>query len=219
MKALKTKSAHNNAIEPTGNSLFGFLRRLVAPVGSWQTLYQDNMIKQICCTAMLCLLLIGACTPTQEKRRDEGNSFRTVPDELREVNWSRTPNIVMQTPLKDEPLIWLGVVKDVSVKQKDNKIEIEWLCQYLNFANPGPAAISVRPMKAQPGEGYFALSLILEKMTLEKAKELQKEHLATPQYMLAGGKFDGFVQRKGMRVPFLYTYRFSLGPNLAIIEK
>jgi len=29
------KKTANNAIEPTGNSLCGFLQRLVAPVGSW----------------------------------------------------------------------------------------------------------------------------------------------------------------------------------------
>ena len=75
----------------------------------------------------------------------------------------------MLAPIKNEPLIWLGAVKDVSIKQKDNKIEIKWLSKHLNFAEPGPAAISVRPIKAHSGEGYFALSLILEKMTMDKA--------------------------------------------------
>jgi len=37
--------------------------------------------------------------------------------------------------------------------------------------------------------------------------------------MLAGGKFDGFVEREGIRVPFLYMSLFGLGPNLAIIQK
>ena len=168
---------------------------------------------------LLLLLIVTACVPTQQKRDKESNSFRAVPEELAGVDWKRTPDEVVVAPLKDEPLIWLGIVKDVSVKQKDNRIEIEWLCQYLHFAEPGPAAISVRPMKARTGEGYFASSLILEKMTMERAKELQREHTATQHYMLVGGKFDGFVQRKGVRVPFLYTYRFSLGPDLAVIEK
>jgi hypothetical protein len=52
---------------------------------------------------------------------------------------------------------------------------------------------------------------------MEQALNFKKEHTSTPHYILVGGKFDGLVERQGMRVPFLYP--FGLGPDLAIIEK
>jgi len=44
--ATNKKSWANNAIEPTGNSLGGFLQRLVAPVGSWQSLGVNKDINE-----------------------------------------------------------------------------------------------------------------------------------------------------------------------------
>ena len=41
------KTVHNKGIEPTGNSLCGFLQRLVAPVGSCPALYANRKYKAI----------------------------------------------------------------------------------------------------------------------------------------------------------------------------
>lgn len=179
------------------------------------------MVKKRRYTILLLLLLIMACVPTQQKRDMKSNSFRSVPAELSGVNWRITPIDVLKNPKEEEPLIWLGIVKNVYIKEypKENKIELEWLCEHLNFAEPGPDAISVRPIKARTGEGFFSLSVISENMTIEQARNFQTEHTATQHFMLAGGKLSGFVDRDGKRVPFLYTYRFGLGPDLAIIEK
>ena len=149
----------------------------------------------------------------------ESGGFRVVPPELAGVDWKRTPNDVLHSPVKDEPLIWLGVVRDVFVSHKDGKIEIEWYCKYLAFADSGPAAISTRPIKAREGHGYFALSLIVADMTTERAMKFKREHTESPHYMLGGGTFAGFVERNGRQVPFLYTLHFGLGPNLAVIVK
>ena len=178
------------------------------------------MIKRIYFIS-LATLLICACVPQYQIKDNNGNSFRTVPEDLAGVDWSRTPTDVLNNPQKDEPLVWLGVVRSVYIKQnqKENKIEIEWLCEHLNFAEPGPTAISVRPIKARSGQGYFTLSVIVENMSIEQARQFRSEHTASPHYMLAGGKFAGIVEREGRRVPFLYMYRFGLGPDLAIIQK
>lgn len=149
----------------------------------------------------------------------DNESFRKVPLELAGVDWERTPDDVLANAEKDEPLIWLGMVKDVSVNGKDGKIEIEWVCEHLEFVESGPEAISVRPIKARHGHGYFALSLILDDMTMDQAMKFKREHTESPHYMLVGGTFLGFVDRGGRQVPFLYALRFVLGPNLAKVLK
>jgi len=69
------------------------------------------------------------------------------------------------------------------------------------------------------GHGHFALSLIVDDMTTEQAMKFKREHTKSPHYMLVGGTFAGFVERNDRQVPFLYTIRFGLGPNLAVIVK
>jgi len=168
---------------------------------------------------LMVLLLLVACAPIQTKQDRSRNSFTSVPAELTGVDWKRTPNDVLKKPIKDEPLIWAGIVRDVFVSHKEGKIEIEWLCEHLSFAEPGPEAISTRPIKARPGLGYFALSLIVSDMTTDQVMKFKNEHTASPHYMLVGGTFAGFVERDGRRVPFLYTLRFGLGPNLATVAE
>ena len=174
-------------------------------------------MKKLSFALLIVLLPLVACAPIQTKQDRSRNSFRSVPAELTGVDWKRTPNDVLNRPIKDEPLIWVGIVRDVFVSHKEGKIEIEWLCEHLSFAEPRPEAISIRPIKARPGLGYFALSLIVSDMTTEQAMKFKNEHTASLHYMLVGGTFAGFVERDGKRVPFLYTLRFGLGPNLAIM--
>jgi hypothetical protein len=149
----------------------------------------------------------------------ESSGFHVVPPELAGVDWKRTPNDVLRSPAKDEPLIWLGVVRDVFVSHKDSEIEIEWNCEHLAFVEPGPTAISTRPIQARAGDGYFALSLIIRDMTTEQAMKFKREHTESPHYMLVGGTFAGYVERNGRQIPFLYTLRFGLGPKLAVVVK
>jgi hypothetical protein len=54
-------------------------------------------------------------------------------------------------------------------------------------------------------------------MTMEQAMKFKREHTESAHLMLAGGTFVGFVERNGRQVPFLYTLRFGLGPNLATV--
>lgn len=164
-------------------------------------------------------LFLSACSVMQKKLNEDDGSFRTVPIELTDFDWKRMPVDVVANPRPDEPLIWLGVVKDVMIIPKDGKIEIKWFCQHLSFADHSPHAISTRPIKARPGKGYFIVSLIIEQMTMEEAMNFKHEHTATPHYMLAGGKLDAIVEREGIQVPFLHTLKFGLGPNLAVVEQ
>lgn len=100
------------------------------------------------------LLLIASCgTIANQTRKAGSNSFRDVPPELESVNWIKSPNDVMSNPIKDEPLIWVGLIKEVTVSNKGNEIEIEieWLCEHLAFTEPGPAAIATRPIKVNKG--------------------------------------------------------------------
>lgn len=172
------------------------------------------------CSYLLSLLILTACAAVPNQSAEENSSFRKVPTELTGVNWKRTPNDVLRSPEKDEPLIWLGVVKDVFVSQKDGKIEIKWFCNHLVFAEPGPEAIIIRPIKARQGQGYFSLSLVIGDMTMDQAMRFKKEHIDSPHYMLAGGRFAGFVKMNEKQIPFLQTLRFGLGPDLVtLLEK
>ena len=157
-----------------------------------------------------------ALSPAAEK---EEKGFHSVPSELTGLDWKRTPFAVLNSPVKNESLIWVGLVKSVYVSQKDGKTEIEWLCEHLSFVKPGPSAISVRPIEVRKGEGRFALSLVLEGMAIERALKFKEEHTSSPHYILVGGKFDGVVEREGRQVPFLYTLRFGMGPKLAVMKE
>lgn len=149
----------------------------------------------------------------------ESRSLRQVSPEVVGTNWNRAPEDVLASPLKDEPLIWIGAVKNAFVKKLNDKIEIEWLCEHLAFSEPGPDAISVRPIKVRKGRGHFALSIISSDMPMEQAMKFKKEHTDSPHYILVEDKFAGFEEIEGMKVPSLYVYRFGMGPDLAeIIE-
>lgn len=160
------------------------------------------------------LLLIASCgTIANQTRKAGSNSFRDVPPELESVNWIKSPNDVMSHPIKDEPLIWVGLIKEVTVSNKGN--EIEWLFEHLAFTEPGPAAIATRPIKVNKGYGCFALSIVSKEMPLERALEFKQQHTASPHYVLAGGTFYSIIEKKGRKVPFLYTLGFGMGPDLA----
>ena len=165
------------------------------------------------------LLLIASCATTSNQNIKGNNSFREVPPELQGVNWAKSPNDVMGNPIKDEPLIWVGLIKDVTVSNKGNEVEIEWLCEHLAFTEPGPAAISVRPIKVHRGSGYFALSIVSGEMPLEQALKFKQQHTSSPHYVLACGTLYSIIERKGQKVPFIYTLRFGMGPDLAKIVK
>jgi hypothetical protein len=129
---------------------------------------------------LLILLLFAGCASAPKMPVRESIGFRAVPPELAGVDWNRTPDDVQRSPVKDEPLIWLGIIRDMSVTDKDGKIEIEWYCEHLLFVEPGLTAISSRPIKAQPGQGYFALSLVIGDMTTEQAVKFKREHTGSP---------------------------------------
>jgi hypothetical protein len=168
-------------------------------------------MRKIAHLPLLIFLVLAGCVSAPKMPPKESCGFRAVPPELTGVDWQRTPDDVLHSPAKDEPLIWLGLVKGVSVNHKDGKFEIEWYCEHLAFAEPGPAAISIRPIKAREGHGYFALSLILEDMTAEQAMKFKREHTESPHYMLVGGTFAGIVERNGRQIPFLYTLHLAWG--------
>ncbi len=163
-------------------------------------------------------ILMTACMTVPATTGGKEKGFLSVPPELAGVDWKRTPEAVLSNPVKDEPLIWLGIVRKVDVTQRDKKIEIAWYCEHLSFVEAGPPAIGKRPIKAKEGKGFFALSLILDDMSIEQALKFKKEHTASPHYALVGGKFDAVIEREGRPIPFLYTLRFGMGPNLAVIE-
>ncbi|MBN1380677.1 MAG: hypothetical protein JXA41_03270 [Deltaproteobacteria bacterium] len=169
---------------------------------------------------IITLFLISSCATTSSQTREAGkNSFRDVPPELEGVNWIKSPNDVISNPIKDEPLIWVGLIKDVTVSNKGNEIEIEWLCEHLAFTEPGPAAITVRPIKVHKGSGHFALSIVSNEMPMERALKFKQQHTSSPHYVVAGGTFYSIIERNNRKVPFLYTLLFGMGPDVAkIIE-
>jgi hypothetical protein len=188
------------------------------PLAQLSGVVLPETMRKISYSLLLVLLFLVGCASVPSMPAKESSDFRAVPPELVDVDWKRTPNDVLRRPVKDEPLIWLGVVREVFVSHKDGKVEIEWFCEHLSFVEAGPAAISGRPIKARKGEGHFALSLILNDMSIEQALKFKTEHTASPHYILVGGNFAGVVEREGIRVPFLYALRFGLGPNLAVME-
>jgi hypothetical protein len=176
-------------------------------------------MKKLIYISLLIFMFAVACTPAVKITERDEKDLRSVPSELSGLDWKRTPMSVLSNPIMEEPLMWLGLVKNVSVTEEDNKTKIEWFCEHLSFVETGPAAISGRPIKARKGEGDFAISLIMTDMTKEQALKFKSEQTSTAHYILVAGKFDGFVEREGRRIPFLYSLRFDLGRNLAVMTE
>ena len=176
------------------------------------------MMRKIFYTILI-LLLVTSCANAPSQNGKGSHSFRDVPPEWGKINWGKTPNDVIRDPIKDEHLIWVGLVRNVSVTNKGDKIEIEWFCEHLAFTELGPAAISTRPIKTHKGQGYFVFSIIVSEMSMAQAMKFKKEHTSSPHYVLAGGTLDSLVEREGKKIPFLYVLRSGWGPDLAkIIE-
>jgi hypothetical protein len=173
----------------------------------------DFMVDRKVISIGLLMLIVAGCTSAQPPKASEG--FTQLPPELSAVKWTRNPHDVLDNPTKGEPLVWVGLVKEVLVYQQGTKIEIDWLCVHLRFADPGPEAISKRPIKVRQGRGLFGVSLVTENMSLEDARKFQAEHTRTPHYLLAGGTFEAVQDWKDSKVPFLTTLRMGLGPKLA----
>ena len=161
---------------------------------------------------LVLIFVLAACASPQNLKDREG--FTQLPQELRGVDWTRTPEDVLDSPKEGEPLVWVGQIEEVEVKQQDTKVEIGWICRHLEFADPGPAAISKRPIRVKKGAGYFALSLTIADMSIARAREFQREHTQSPHYLLAGGTFCSMIDRHGRKIPFLITQRISFGPEL-----
>jgi hypothetical protein len=145
----------------------------------------------------------------------QSDNFTQLPPELSAADWNRTPEDVLASPKKDEPLVWVGQVTEVSVYQNGSKIEINWLCKHLKFVDAGPAAISSRPIKVKGGAGLFSVSLVAENMSIEQAMKFKAEHTRIPHYLLAGGIFSSVIDWHGAKIPFLQTSRMAIGPKLA----
>jgi|GEM_PF-4470147 len=62
------------------------------------------MIKRIYYIAIVSLFLLGACATQNNLKHNNGNSFRTVPEELASVDWSSTPADVVNNPKNMNPL-------------------------------------------------------------------------------------------------------------------
>jgi hypothetical protein len=163
----------------------------------------------------LVLFLIFLISYTSTQRANESRDFTQLPSELSAVDWTRTPEDIVTNPKKSEPLVWIGLVKEVLVYQKEAKVEIDWVCQHLTFVDPSPAAISKRPIRVRKGSGVFGVSLVMENMSLDEAKKFQTQHTLTPHYLLAGGTFGGMKDWKGSKVPFINTSGMAVGPKLA----
>lgn len=163
--------------------------------------------------ASFLLLFLGSCASTQVENNGSPD-FTQVPDELAAVDWSRSPRDTLVNPKEDEPVVWVGVVKEVLVYKNAANVEIDWLCQYLRFVQSGPAAISKRPIAVRKGTGLFGVSLVVENMSLDEAKKFQIDHTHIPHYVLVGGRLAAVQDWKGDKIPFVKALRMSLGPKL-----
>ena len=158
------------------------------------------------------LLTLTACASTHVD--NNSRNFTQLPAELAAVDWTHGPLDILADGREDEPLVWVGLVKEVLVYQNASKIEIDWLCQHLRFVEAGPAAISKRPIAVREGKGVFGVSLVVQDMSLDDAKKFQVDHTHTPHYLLVGGTFAAVQNWKGEKIPFVKALRMALGPKL-----
>jgi len=108
-------------------------------------------------------VLVGvASVPSMPAKENLATSVQCA--ELCRCDWKRTPMMSTQ-PCKRRALIWLGVVREVSVSHKDGKVEIE--CSVNNYPLSRRLAAILGPshQKAEK-ERSLALLLILNDMSM-----------------------------------------------------
>lgn len=177
-----------------------------------------HLVKHFNGRRLLSLLILCLTICVSVGTGKSADSFTQLPPELSAVVWTRTPQDILRSPQVGESLVWVGQVEEVLISQNGSKVELLWVCKHLRFANPGPAAISQRPIKVETGDGTFAVSVVAENMSVEQARKFKREHTASPHYLLAGGTFQSFVEHRGIKIPFLHTLRMGLGPQLATFK-
>ncbi|GEM_PF-4024436 len=167
--------------------------------------------------ALLLLLGLVGCASTRVENRSR--NFTQLPPELTAVNWKQSPRDILANASVGEPLVWVGLVKEVLVYRNAGSIEIDWVCQHLRFIDAGPAAITKRPITVREGTGVFGVSLVVEDMPIDEAKKFQVDHTHVPHYLLVGGTLAAVRDWKGEKIPFVKALRMALGPQLVSLSE
>ena len=117
--------------------------------------------------------------------------FRTVPPILGKVSWNKTPAQVLKQPNPKEGLVWLGIVRGVSVRPGGDVVDLEIFCEYLYWVGAGPEALADHEFVAHRStEPRFAFPLHA-KAPVALGETLKRNLLSTTSYVLIGGKYAG----------------------------
>lgn len=160
--------------------------------------------------ACVALFSLAACATSA------GGGLRATPAGLGPVSWSTTAADVIEHPKRDQAVIWIGRVIDVSYWKRDDKLVMEWTCENLPMVHPGEAALEKRPIAVQHAPaGTFVINLEQIGMSENEASRLARAHEASLHYVVVAGSVDAVVSRLGVPTVFLHTRQFELSRELA----
>lgn len=141
---------------------------------------------------------------------------------------SKSPSYYYGHFVAGEQVLWLGEVVDVNVYREQNDTVIEWLCKYLELAEPMDVdafvkrasltkkrpAIKVRKTGAQ----YFVSVMRSPDIPLEGAREAAAEMLKTRTYAIRDAATDFIGEFKGRHVVYVGGGgRGTVADNLKVI--
>lgn len=137
-----------------------------------------------------------------------------LPSGFNPVAWSYSPAEAVRAPGDQRAVVWLGQVESVTSKAEGGKVVVEWLCRHLEFASPGPDAISATPVRFRNAtSGYFVVNIVLE-APAETAASLRDQFEEAGRYILAAGRAAGVVRSGGRTAAFLETVSMTQADDL-----
>jgi len=127
-----------------------------------------------------------------------------------------------------EKVLWLGEVVDVNVYQEQNTTVIEWLCKYLELAEPIDIDQFVKrenlmkkkktPIKVRKTEEqYFVSVLRSPDMPIEGAREAAAEMVKTKHFAIREAETDFVGEFKGLPVIYIGGGMGTVANNLKVI--
>jgi hypothetical protein len=138
-----------------------------------------------------------------------------VPVELGPIDWSRTPVSVIAESPTGQAVVWLGRVESSSVKTENGRVVFEWLCRHLTFAERNEKAIAKQPISHSSSKsGYFVVNVVSD-IPADMAKSVTPEIAHAGKYILAAGRAEAIVKRRGKPAVFVNTFKMLQANEIA----
>ncbi len=140
---------------------------------------------------------------------------------------SKAPREYMENFTQGEHVLWLGEVVDVAVSEQNHQVVFEWLCRYLELAEPLDVDSYVKrdsqgkqgaPIKVRNTAGQYFVSVLHARGVSLKAAQKEAETMMKSKYfVLREGETDFIGTFMGKSVVYVAGGRGAMANNVKFV--